>query len=143
MLMRDLCTSRSLMHAYPPNHPARFMRGINHAQVGGPDKNNRIKDVVFTMHGREFCMRWIIRGWPVSAAGPEHSQAIRGSADGLGPRLAPKKFTKMSSATPSIVTLVGDTHKQNISKMPTHISFLSARAVASRCHSPYGLHVAG
>ena len=29
------------------------------------------------MHGRRFCMRWIIRGWP----GP--------SADGLGPRLAP------------------------------------------------------
>ena len=28
------------------------------------------------MHGRRFCMRWIIRGWP----GP--------SADGLGPRLA-------------------------------------------------------
>ena len=29
------------------------------------------------MHGRRFCMRWIIRGWP----GP--------SADGMGPRLAP------------------------------------------------------
>ena len=28
------------------------------------------------MHGRRFCMRWIIRGWP----GP--------STDGLGPRLA-------------------------------------------------------
>ena len=34
------------------------------------------------MHGRRFCMRWIIRGWP----GP--------SADGLGPRLAPNRPNK-------------------------------------------------
>ena len=32
------------------------------------------------MHGRRFCLRWIIRGWP----GP--------SADGLGPRLAPNNI---------------------------------------------------
>ena len=31
------------------------------------------------MHGRQFCMRWIIREWP----GP--------SADGLGPRMAPNR----------------------------------------------------
>ena len=34
--------------------------------------------MVFTMHGREFCMRWIIRGWPGSAVGLEHGQAIQG-----------------------------------------------------------------
>ena len=34
-------------------------------------------DAVFAMHGKRFCMRWIIRGWPGT------------SADGLSPRLAP------------------------------------------------------
>ena len=34
------------------------------------------------MHGRKFCMWWIVCGWPGSAVGPEHSQAIHGSAVG-------------------------------------------------------------
>ena len=35
MLMRDLCTLHSLIciHLYPPTHLARFMRGMNGAQV--------------------------------------------------------------------------------------------------------------
>ena len=32
--------------------------------------------MVFTMHVREFCMMWIIRGWTGSAIGPEQIDLI-------------------------------------------------------------------
>ena len=41
--------------------------------------------MVFTMHGRGFCMRWIIRGWTAVA---RPSRDVGSSADGLDPRLA-------------------------------------------------------
>ena len=31
------------------------------------------------MHGREFCIRWIIRGWPGSAIGSEQVRLIAGA----------------------------------------------------------------
>ena len=54
-------------------------------------------------------MRWIIRGWPGSAVGPEHSQAIHGSAVGpeqIAPRLGGGVLVRLAvQRTPKFCSL--------------------------------------
>ena len=84
------------------------------------------------MHGRRFCLRWIIRGWPGPSAGglgprlalnkPCHPR-IRDwhgfampvtdaspSADGMGPRLAPNSCSRTSRINITNTELLRTSH---------------------------------
>ena len=73
-------------------------------------------DVVFTMHGRELCMRWIIRGWPgPSTNGRLAPKTLHRDCITCPPALQVQLFsltkTTMSSSTTSTTAFSAGTDK--------------------------------
>ena len=54
------------------------------------------------MHGREFCMRWIIHGWPAIA---RTSIDVGPPVDGLDPWLTPNRCLWLSMVTHASVSV--------------------------------------